>query len=82
VYGIDKQNPNAKFAVVCEGVIDALSINGVSILGNRANEIQAQIIDMLGSTVSCSCCITNQFTLPSEWNNNSVIHAPGSTITP
>jgi len=51
VYGIDNQNSNAKFAVVCEGVLDALSINGVSMLGNRANEIQAQIIDMLGREI-------------------------------
>jgi len=51
VYGVDNQNSNAKFVIICEGVIDALSINGVSILGNRANEIQAQIIDMLGREI-------------------------------
>ena len=51
VYGIDKQLPNAKFSIVCEGIIDALSINGVAILGSHCSETQAQIVDTLGREI-------------------------------
>ena len=51
VYGIDKQIVNGKFTIVTEGIIDALSINGVGILSNRCNDTQAQIIDTLGREI-------------------------------
>ena len=51
VYGIDNQNISAKFAVICEGPIDAISINGVAVLSNRVSETQAEIIDTLGREI-------------------------------
>ena len=51
VFNTDKQLPNAKFVVVCEGPLDAMSIDGVAILGNECSEIQADIIDSLGKEV-------------------------------
>ena len=51
VYGMDDQLPNAKFVVVTEGVLDAMSIGGVGILSNNASEIQAEIIDTLAREV-------------------------------
>jgi len=51
VYGMDDQLPNAKFVVVTEGVLDAMSIGGVGILSNNASETQAEIIDTLAREV-------------------------------
>jgi DNA primase len=51
VYGIDRQIPGGKFSVVCEGIIDALTIGGVATLTNRCNDTQAQIIDTLGREI-------------------------------
>lgn len=51
VYGIDRQVIGGKFSVVCEGVIDALTIGGVATLTNRCNDTQAQIIDTLGREI-------------------------------
>lgn len=51
VYGMDNQLPNAKFVVVTEGILDAMSIGGVGILSNNASETQAQIIDTLAREV-------------------------------
>ena len=51
VYGIDRQVPGGKFSIVCEGIIDALTIGGVATLTNRCNDTQAQIIDTLGREI-------------------------------
>ena len=51
VYGMDDQLPNAKFVVVTEVVLDAMSIGGVGILSNNASETQAEIIDTLAREV-------------------------------
>ena len=51
VFNTDKQLPNAKFVVVCEGPMDAMSIDGVAILSNECSEQQADIIDSLGREV-------------------------------
>jgi DNA primase len=51
VYGIDNQLSNARFCVVTEGLLDAMSINGVAIMSNQCSEQQAQIIDTLGREV-------------------------------
>jgi hypothetical protein len=47
VYNVDKQLRNSKFVIVCEGPFDAMSIDGVAILGNEVSEQQAEIIDSL-----------------------------------
>ena len=51
VFNTDRQLPNAKFVVVCEGPMDAMSIDGVAVLSNECSEVQADIIDSLGREV-------------------------------
>jgi len=51
VFNTDRQLPNAKFVVVCEGPMDAMSIDGVAVLGNECSETQADIIDSLAREV-------------------------------
>ena len=51
VYGVDNQVDNGKFSVVCEGIIDAMTIGGIATLSNRCNETQAQIIDTVGREI-------------------------------
>jgi len=47
VFNIDRQYPDAKFVIVVEGPFDAMAVDGVAILSNECNEIQADIIDSL-----------------------------------
>ena len=51
VYGIDRQVESGKFSIVCEGIIDAMTIGGIATLTNRCNETQAQIIDTVGREI-------------------------------
>jgi DNA primase len=51
VFNVNNQLPNAKFVIVCEGPFDAISVDGVAILGNRVSEQQADIIDSLAREV-------------------------------
>lgn len=51
VFNINKQRPENKFVLVTEGPFDAMSIDGVAILGNECSEVQADIIDSLGKEV-------------------------------
>jgi hypothetical protein len=51
VFNTDKQHKDAKFVIVVEGPFDAMSIDGVAILGNECSEMQADIIDSLGREV-------------------------------
>jgi len=51
VYGIDRQVDSGKFSIVCEGIIDAMTIGGIATLTNRCNETQAQIIDTVGREI-------------------------------
>jgi hypothetical protein len=51
VFNVDRQLPDSKFVIVCEGPFDAMSIDGVAILSNECSEIQADIIDSLGREV-------------------------------
>jgi hypothetical protein len=51
VFNLDTQAKNWKFVIVCEGPFDAMSIDGVAILGNSISEEQANIIDSLGREV-------------------------------
>lgn len=51
VFNINKQRAENKFVLVVEGPFDAMSIDGVAILGNECSEQQADIIDSLGKQV-------------------------------
>ena len=51
VFNVDKQSATGKFVIVVEGPIDAMTIDGVAILGNECHEQQADIIDSLGREV-------------------------------
>lgn len=51
VFNTDCQHRDSKFVVVCEGPFDAMSIDGVAVLGNSCSEVQADIIDSLSREV-------------------------------
>jgi len=51
VYNVDRQLKDAKFVIVCEGPIDAISVDGVAVLSNECNRTQADIIDDLDREV-------------------------------
>jgi DNA primase len=51
VFNTDKQHKDNKFVIVCEGPFDAMSIDGVAVLGAEVSEQQADIIDSLGKEV-------------------------------
>ena len=51
VFNLDKQLPDGKFVLVVEGPFDAMSVDGVAILGNDCNDTQAEIIESLGRDV-------------------------------
>ena len=51
VFNMDKQTPEKKFVIVCEGPFDAMAVDGVAVLSNECGEVQADIIDSLGREV-------------------------------
>jgi hypothetical protein len=51
VFGIDHQLPDAKFVIIVEGPFDAMSIDGVAVLGSHPSETQIDIIDNLSREV-------------------------------
>jgi hypothetical protein len=51
VFNVNRQLPDWKFVIVCEGPFDAMSLDGVAVLGNECSEVQADIIDELGREV-------------------------------
>ena len=51
VFGTDLQKDDWKYAIVVEGVFDALSINGLAVLHNDINDAQARLIRSLGKEV-------------------------------
>ena len=51
VFNMDNQVPANKFVLVMEGPFDAMAVDGVAVLSNECNEIQADIIDSLGKEV-------------------------------
>jgi hypothetical protein len=52
VFGTDLQGANWQYAIVVEGVFDALSINGLAVLHADINEAQARLIRSLGREVT------------------------------
>jgi hypothetical protein len=51
VFNTNNQQRDSKFVIVCEGPFDAMSVDGVAVLGNEVSEQQADIIDALGKEV-------------------------------
>ena len=51
VFNVDQQKSENKFVLVVEGPFDAMAVDGVAVLSNECNEIQADIIDSLGREV-------------------------------
>ena len=51
VFNTDNQHKDSKFVIVCEGPFDAMSVDGVAVLGAQISEQQADIIDSLGKDV-------------------------------
>jgi hypothetical protein len=51
VFNLDRQLPQAQFVIVSEGPFDAISVDGVAVLSNECNEVQADFIDSLGREV-------------------------------
>lgn len=51
VFGVDHQLPDAKFVIIVEGPFDAMSIDGVAVLGSHPSETQIDIIDNLSREV-------------------------------
>lgn len=51
VFGIDQQKRDSKFALVMEGVLDAIPLNGLAVLTNEVSERKAEIIESLGREI-------------------------------
>ena len=51
VYGMDEQPYDRPYVIVCEGPLDALHINGLSVLGSDINPQQALLINSLNKNV-------------------------------
>ena len=47
VFNLDTQQPDWKVVLVCEGPIDAMSIDGVALNGSEVSDQQAELIDRL-----------------------------------
>ena len=47
VFNLDRQNYNRKFVVVCEGPLDAISIDGIAVLGSEISQQQVLLIKQL-----------------------------------
>jgi hypothetical protein len=51
VYGLDEQGYNKVFAIVCEGQVDALHVDGCALGGSEVNDAQALLINRLNKDV-------------------------------
>ena len=51
VFNIDRQLNSRKYVIVCEGPFDAISIDGVALLGSEIHEHQKQLINQLQKEV-------------------------------
>ena len=51
VFGTDLQGPDWRYAIVVEGVFDALSIGGLAVLHAEVNDTQARLIRGLGTDI-------------------------------
>ena len=51
VFGIDLQKPEYNVCIVCEGIFDALSINGVALLHDNISETQSDLLNSLNKRI-------------------------------
>jgi hypothetical protein len=51
VFNLDRQQKNWRFVIVCEGVFDAMSIDGCAVMHNEISETQADQIDNLSRDI-------------------------------
>lgn len=51
VFGMDQQQKDSKFALLVEGPLDAIAINGLAIGTNEVSDKKAEIIDSLGREI-------------------------------
>ena len=51
VYGLDKQTYDKQFAILCEGQVDALHIDGCALGGSEINDAQAMLMNKLGKDI-------------------------------
>jgi len=51
VYNIDKQQDDWKFVIICEGVLDAISVDGVAVLKSDISPQQIDIIESLNREI-------------------------------
>jgi hypothetical protein len=51
VFGTDLQQANWQYVIVCEGVFDALCINGLAVLHAEINDAQVRLIRNLGKEI-------------------------------
>jgi hypothetical protein len=51
VFNLDNQPYDNKVVIVCEGAFDAMSIDGVALLGSTCNETQAELIEDLNKEI-------------------------------
>ena len=51
VYGLDEQGPNKVFAILVEGPVDAIHVDGCALTGSEINDQQALLINRLNKDV-------------------------------
>jgi hypothetical protein len=51
VFNLDRQTENRRYVIVTEGPFDAISIDGVALLGAEINDVQKILINSLGKEV-------------------------------
>ena len=51
VYGLDEQGHNKVFAIVCEGPVDAIHVEGCALTGSEIGDQQALLINRLGKDI-------------------------------
>jgi hypothetical protein len=51
IFGLDLQNDKWKYVILVEGILDAISINGVAVMHNKISDEQAQQLKQLHKTV-------------------------------
>jgi hypothetical protein len=51
VFNLDNQNNDRKFVIVCEGPLDALSIDGCALLGSEIKDSQNWLLKQLGKEI-------------------------------
>ena len=51
VYGLDEQGYNKVFAILCEGQVDAIHVDGCALGGSEINDAQAMLINKLNKDI-------------------------------